>query len=71
MIDWIPFDRETPPSDGQYLVYCVAPQWDAEWIDIARCDDGQWHDFRANISHHDRVKYYAEINYPPTGLVTD
>jgi hypothetical protein len=66
MIDWMPFDRESPPPDGQYLVYCVAPQWDSEWVDAARITNGQWKGFRGDLSHHERVRYFAVLNYPTT-----
>ena len=64
MIEWKKFDRQNPPSDGQYIIYCVTPQFDSAWIDIARFDDGVWHAFRSQMSHDLRVREYAETNYP-------
>ena len=64
MIDWKVYDKDVVLEDKQYLVYCDAPNYDSDWIDIARYDNGVWHAFRSLISHASRVKYYAEINYP-------
>lgn len=64
MIDWNVYDKEVVLEDKQYLIYCTAPNYDSDWIDIARYDNGVWHAFRSPISHASRVKYYAEINYP-------
>ena len=70
MIDWIVFDRAAPPPpNGWYLVYCVAPQFDSSWVDVARIDDGMWHNFNSQMSAHIRVRYYAKLNYPPENVI--
>jgi|Laugrefa1bdmlbdn_1035148.scaffolds.fasta_scaffold00005_39 hypothetical protein len=64
MIEWKIFARQYNPPNGQYLVFCTAPNFDSEWIDIARFDNGKWHSFKSEISHDSRVRKYSEINYP-------
>jgi len=63
MITWKKVN-EIPVSDGQYLVHCSASNFDSDWIDIARYDEGKWHKFGSPISHQNRVDAWAEINYP-------
>ena len=66
MIDWRQFPQDCPIINGQYLVYCVAPQFDSAWVDIARFDDGKWHQFNSPMSDHVRVRYWAKLNRPLT-----
>lgn len=64
MLEWKPFELKEDPPDGQYIVFCTAPNFDSEWVDIARFDNGIWHAFRTEVSSHNRVRQYAEINKP-------
>jgi len=64
MIDWHNVENGNPMEDGQYLIYCFAPNFESDWIDIARFDKGHWHALQGLCSHVSRIRFWAEINRP-------
>lgn len=66
MIEWKKYDPNNPPNFGQeFLIYTNYGSFKV--AELERWSDGElvWTENQEQLTVHD-VKYYAEINLPPT-----